>query len=54
MLLRLKVFTTDVVEERVEFIEWKDAKPRNEKTKAAFNGDDIPDSFEQIDADVPF
>ena len=49
-----KVFTTDVVAERVEFIEWKDAKPRNEKTKAAFNDYDIPDSFEQIDADVPF
>lgn len=49
-----KVFTTDVVAERVEFIEWKDAKPRNEKTKTTFNGDDIPDSFEQIDADVPF
>ena len=49
-----KVFTTDVVAERVEFIEWKGAKPRNEKTKTTFNGDDIPDSFEQIDADVPF
>lgn len=49
-----KVFTTEVVAERVEFIEWKDAKQNSEKTKAAFNDSDIPDSFEQIDADVPF
>lgn len=49
-----KVFTTDVVAERVEFIEWKDAKPGNGTAKAAFNDDDIPDGFEQLNEDVPF
>ena len=49
-----KVFTTDVVAERVEFIEWKDAKQSNGTTKAAFNDDDIPDGFEQLNEDVPF
>ena len=49
-----KVFTTDVVAERVEFIEWKDAKQSNGTTKATFNDDDIPDGFEQLNEDVPF
>lgn len=49
-----KVFTTDVVSERVEFIEWKDAKQSNGTAKAAFNDDDIPDGFEQLNEDVPF
>lgn len=49
-----KVFTTDVVAERVEFIEWKDAKQSNGTAKEAFNDDDIPDGFEQLNEDVPF
>jgi single-strand DNA-binding protein len=49
-----KVFTTDVVAERVEFIEWKDAKQSNGTAKATFNDDDIPDGFEQLNEDVPF
>lgn len=41
-----KVYTTDVVADRVEFLEWGDKgnAPKNVK----------PDSFESIEEDVPF
>ena len=46
------VYTTDVVADRVEFLEWGD-KPK----QAQYNGpvqEEIPDSFQAIDEDVPF
>ncbi len=44
------VYTTGVVASRVEFIEFK---KREEQTEQAGQGE-IPDSFQQIDEDVPF
>lgn len=42
-----KVFTTDVVADRVEFLEWGD-KPQAETPK------DAPSGFSAIDEDIPF
>lgn len=45
------VYTTDVVANRVEFLEW------GEKKQGASNGSiqsEMPDSFEALDCDVPF
>lgn len=55
------VYTTDVVADRVEFLEWGDragsgsSSFRQEKT-SDFNsiGEEVPDSFEAIEDDVPF
>ena len=41
------VYTTDVVANRIEFIDFKD----NQKTS---KDNEIPDSFQAIDEDVPF
>lgn len=60
-----KVYTTDVVADRVEFLEWGDRPqgnaPRPQQTQAsepvgASDGfdDEMPDSFQAIDEDVPF
>jgi len=52
------VYTTDVVADRVEFLEWGD-KPqgnggaRNEST-SSFNEDQAPGGFSAIDEDIPF
>lgn len=61
----VKVYTTDVVADRVEFLEWGDRPqgntPRPQQTHAsepvgASSGfdDEMPDSFQAIDEDVPF
>ena len=42
-----KVYTTDVIAERVEFLEWGD----REENK---NNDPAPIGFAQIDEDIPF
>lgn len=48
-----KVYTTDVVADRVEFLEWGDEKDNTNSNKD--NADDIPDGFEAIDdEDIPF
>ena len=57
-----KVYTTDVVADRVEFLEWGDRPqgnaPRPQQTQAAGASggfdDEMPDSFQAIDEDVPF
>ena len=62
------VYTTDVVADRVEFLEWGDkaqsgARPQNNYSSPAPASssndqggldDEIPDSFQEIDEDVPF
>ena len=59
------VYTTDVVADRVEFLEWGDrpqgSAPRPQQTHvsepASVSGsfdDEMPDSFQAIDEDVPF
>lgn len=49
------VYTTDVVANRVEFLEWADDNKYNQDTQNMdYNQDTQMDSFEAIDADVPF
>ena len=63
------VYTTDVVADRVEFLEWGDrasnggsssqgfsggSAPRNDYSQAGGFDDEMPDSFQAIDEDVPF
>lgn len=47
------VYTTDVVADRVEFLEWADRE--SERPAAAPKKDaDIPEGFQAIDEDIPF
>ena len=43
-----KVYTTDVIADRVEIIDWKG------RTESAPHQDDIPQGFAAIDEDIPF
>ena len=45
-----KVYTTDVIADRVEFIDWKTANGSNNAVPQVA----MPDNFEAIDEDVPF
>ncbi|MEG0923473.1 MAG: single-stranded DNA-binding protein [Anaerovoracaceae bacterium] len=47
------VYTTDVVADRVEFLEWGDKTPSTQTSKRPA-AEEIPDSFQAIDEDVPF
>jgi single-stranded DNA-binding protein len=49
-----KVYTMDVIADRIEFLQWKsqkDAAPDNQRN---FSDEEMPDSFKQIDEDIPF
>ena len=50
------VYTTDIVADRVEFLEWKDSRSDSfEDNKGENYEADIPaDSFQSVDEDVPF
>jgi single stranded DNA-binding protein (ssb) len=59
------VYTTDVVADRVEFLEWGDRPQGGQSQRYAPSGqqnqhpqnnvsDEMPDSFQAIDEDVPF
>lgn len=53
------VYTTDVIANRVEFLEWGDRPqsnaPANSGAQAStFNASDVPDDFQALDEDVPF
>lgn len=50
------VYTTDVVANRVQFLEWGDkaGKPNGPAVDPSGLMPDLPDGFEQIDEDVPF
>lgn len=54
-----RVYTTDVMANRVEFLEWGDRQqsPANTGTNSqqqSFNANDVPDNFQALDEDVPF
>lgn len=52
-----KVYTTDVIAERVEFLEWGDRQEPSaskETQPNSFNTSDVPDDFKALDEDVPF
>lgn len=46
-----KHFTTDVIADSVEFLEWGEKNGESEKTSVS---SDVPKGFEAIDEDVPF
>ncbi|HKM28564.1 MAG TPA: single-stranded DNA-binding protein [Anaerovoracaceae bacterium] len=51
------VYTTDVVADRVEFLEWGDRPQGSSAPSSAPQkeiGEAIPDSFQAIDEDIPF
>lgn len=57
----ITVYTTDVVAERVEFLEWKDRNDRagsgqyqSEQQKDGDSDIDIPEGFQALDEDIPF
>lgn len=45
------VYTTDITAENVEFLSAQEAKPQETSQR---RWDDMPDSFSQADADIPF
>lgn len=48
------VYTTDVVADRVEFLEWGEREQKNTNISAQDPRDDIPDGFAALNEDVPF
>ena len=48
-----KVYTTDVVADRVEFLEWGDKKENAHQMTTNF-ADEAPAGFSAIDEDIPF
>ena len=46
-----KVYTTDVIADRVEFLEWGD---RQDTTAPSQQPNDAPSGFSAIDEDIPF
>ena len=56
-----RVYTTDVIANRVEFLEWGDRPQSNAPARnganlqqQGFSADDVPDNFQALDEDVPF
>lgn len=54
-----RVYTTDVMANRVEFLEWGDRPQSNAPSNSgaqtnSFNAGDVPDDFQALDEDVPF
>ena len=47
------VYTTDIVANRVEFLEWRDSQEQNTHDDR-FGEPDVPETFENVDEDVPF
>ena len=47
------VYTTDVVADRVEFLEWGDRQQGSQSSSRSVAGE-IPDAFQELGEDVPF
>lgn len=48
------VYTTDVIADRVEFLEWGDRTQRSSSSPHSSRVDDVPSGFAAIDEDIPF
>ena len=48
------VYTTDVVADRVEFLEWGDRGQGSNSSSQSSRIDDAPTGFSAIDEDIPF
>lgn len=51
-----KVYTTDVIADRVEFLDWKEKSDadRVANAKPAADQEGVPSGFDAIDEDIPF
>lgn len=49
-----KVFTTDIVANRVEFLSWSDEKPEKKQEAKKEEKQEVFESFAALDEDVPF
>lgn len=50
----VKHYTTDVIADRIEFIDWKTASGSNAAMPTAEVQAEVPDNFEALSEDVPF
>lgn len=48
------VYTTDVVADRVEFLEWTSKAQNNEAVSQGMHTDNIPTGFSELEDDIPF
>ena len=48
------IYTTDVIANRVEFLEWGEREPKGQAISEQDPREDIPDGFAALDEDVPF
>jgi single-strand DNA-binding protein len=48
------VYTTDVIADRVEFLEWGDRTQGKSSSSHSSRVDDVPSGFAAIDEDIPF
>ena len=48
------VYTTDVVADRVEFLEWGERKGRNDRDDEPYDEENPYDSFAAVSEDIPF
>lgn len=48
------VYTTDVVADRVEFLEWTNKAQNNEVVSQGMHTDNIPTGFSELEDDIPF
>lgn len=48
------VYTTDVVADRVEFLEWANKAQNNEAVSQGMHTDNIPTGFSELEDDIPF
>jgi len=44
----------DVIADRIEFLQWKSQKEAAPDNQRNFSDEELPDSFKQIDEDIPF
>ncbi|MCQ2554138.1 MAG: single-stranded DNA-binding protein [Clostridia bacterium] len=48
------VYTTDVVANRVEFLEWGDRDQSSQQASRPVSNDPVPSAFSSIEEDIPF
>ena len=48
------VYTTDVVADRVEFLEWTNKTQNSEAISQGMHTDNIPTGFSELEDDIPF
>lgn len=49
-----KVYTTDVIANNVEFLDWKESERQKEERQNAPEPEGLPEGFEALEEDIPF